>query len=49
MKTFGKLERDGAPTRLPALTGASRRNEPPAEQDETRDVSFAARTGHRAD
>jgi pilus assembly protein CpaF len=30
MNTFGKLERDGAPTRLPALT--PRRNEPPAEQ-----------------
>ena len=29
MKTFGKLERDGAPTRLPALTpghGASATN-----------------------
>ena len=35
MKTFGKLERDGAPTRSPALTpGPSTpgRNEPPAEQ-----------------
>jgi pilus assembly protein CpaF len=35
MKTFGKAERDGAPTRLPALTPgalAPARNEPSAEQ-----------------
>ena len=30
MKTFGKIERDGTPTRLPALT--PRRDETPAEQ-----------------
>src|SRR5260370_19029307 len=30
MKSFGKLERDGAPTRLPALTPG--RSEPPGEQ-----------------
>ena len=35
MKTFGELERDGAPMRLPALTPGALtpgRNEPPAEQ-----------------
>ena len=51
MKTFGKRERDGTPTRLPALTPmpalTPRRDEAPDRA--TRDASFAARTSHRAD
>ena len=60
MKKFGKRERDGTPTRLPALTPrlacidakpstslTPRRDEPAIRA--TRDASFAARTGHRAD
>ena len=52
MKTFGKRERDGTPTRLPALTpsaciDAKRAIEAPDRA--TRDASFAARTSYRAD
>ena len=56
MKTFGKRERDGTPTRLPALTPrrdaklpalTPRRDEAPDRA--TRDASFAARTSYRAD
>ena len=55
MKTFGKRERDGTPTRLPALTpGALRQLAIDAKARRTsdratRDASFAARTSHRAD
>ena len=58
MKKFGKREGDGTPTRLPALTPKRRTSSAQlpslaapnrVAHRATRDVSFAARTSHRAD